>query len=702
MPTWDGLCDVDLTYRETRATPHVFVGGAWNSFSQTATELTDDGTGTYHAALRLAPGLYAYKFYVTGDGADGWRIDPVNGYRVFESGVENSGLRVADCSKPKLTVAAHHADPAASTFSASINYVPEVNGTVGTVSGTLHSADGTREITPIELVSSGNSLSLTLHGLMAGKYTAKLTPTSAAGVAGESLLLPFWIEAKPFDWHDAILYMGVTDRFQDGDATNNQSVPTAAPGEDWQGGDLQGVQQALASGYFDRLGINAIWLTPYNTNPQGTFADADGVHADTGYHGYWPIDPLHVEVRIGGEAGLDAMVNEAHKHGVRILMDWAMNDVHQQHTYVQSHPDWFTEGCVCGSNNCDWTAHRLDCLFSPYMPDVNWQNKDAEEQFVADALTWIEAHDLDGIRVDAVKHMPDNAIADLAIRVRERFETAGTKMFLLGETAMGWDNSSGPDAGGNTENYGTISQYIGPQMLDGQFDFVLYYAASLQFLNDTPGRGMAHVDYWTQASAREYPSTAIMTPYLGSHDTSRFISQASSPSQSGSKWDNLPSAPSTSEAYDRMYVAYGWLFSVPGMPLLYYGDEYGEFGGADPDNRHMMRFGSALSTMESAQLARVTSLVQARRNVAPLRSSQSFTVYTDDDVYAVLRGDQADNALVVINRSGSATHQVLSIAADKVADGRMFNDALDSTFYVTNTGGTITLDLAPRSVRYLH
>src|SRR5262249_52332597 len=158
-----------------------------------------------------------------------------------------------------------------------------------------------------------------------------------------------------------------------------------------------------------------------------------------------------------------------------------INHVHENHEYVAAHPDWFRTGCICGTAGCDWTTHRLDCSFHPYMPDVDWQNRDAGEQFIEDALWWLERFDLDGLRIDAVKHVEGAAIFDLSTRVHERFEQGGDEYFLLGETAMGW---SGDDINANLDQYATIARYIGPDALDGQFDFVLYHATAYRVFAD--------------------------------------------------------------------------------------------------------------------------------------------------------------------------------------------------------------------------
>jgi glycosidase len=134
----------------------------------------------------------------------------------------------------------------------------------------------------------------------------------------------------------------------------------------------------------------------------GDYKASDNYHNVTGYHGYWPVKARQVDPRIGGDAALSALVAEAHEHGIRILMDYVVNHVHQDHEYYQQHPDWFRTGCVCGTQDCDWTGKRLECLFTPYLPDVNWTVPEAGEQLVDDAVWWLDSFDLDGLRADAV------------------------------------------------------------------------------------------------------------------------------------------------------------------------------------------------------------------------------------------------------------------------------------------------------------
>jgi len=290
----------------------------------------------------------------------------------------------------------------------------------------------------------------------------------------------------------------------------------------------------------------------------------------------------------------------------------------------------------------------------PYMPDIDWRNEDASEQFIADGLWWLETFDLDGFRIDAVKHVDDLAVLNLGTRIAETFESAGTDYYLDGETAMGW---GGDDIADSLDDYATISRYIGPGGLDGQFDFVLHHAVSERVFV-TQERGYLHLDYWTYQSQVQYPEGAVMTPFVGSHDSSRFLSLIDYRLQADisvahHEWpeEGLPEQPTTEAPYDLARPAFCWLLAVPGAPLIYQGDEYGEYGGHDPDNRHLLRRAGELSELESALLEDLRDLGRARQELEPLRRGSYLQVdgLTETFLAFVRQTDAGDAVLVVIN-----------------------------------------------------
>ncbi len=94
--------------------------------------------------------------------------------------------------------------------------------------------------------------------------------------------------------------MVMTDRFVNGNQSNDPSeIQGVAQGADWMGGDLAGVTNMIQSGYFTNLGVNALWLTPFNEAANGTGLAADGVHEVSAYHGYWPVEPRSIDPRLG-------------------------------------------------------------------------------------------------------------------------------------------------------------------------------------------------------------------------------------------------------------------------------------------------------------------------------------------------------------------------------------------------------------------
>ncbi len=515
--------------------------------------------------------------------------------------------------------------------------------------------DGKLKVTAIEnpnssfeFVQNGPSWELDLSTLPDGKHTIGLSSD------GEEQLAVFWTGAQSeFIWEDALIQMVMIDRFVNGNTSNDGLTSGSSFETDWQGGDLQGVTQMIESGYFENLGINAIWLSPLNTNPNGSFIAMDGVHRVSGYHGYWPVEPRQVNPRFGGEVALDELVRVAHSRGMRVIADFTINHVHEDHVYFKEHPEWFNDGCLCGTSGCDWTERRLDCLFMSYMPDIDWNNEEARDQMVSDALWWIERFDLDGLRIDAVKHVDDSAITALSTAINERFERTGNDVYLKGETAMGW---SGHSLGDNLEQYATINQYISEDGLDGQADFVLYHAV-VDNVFSKQHMDYRHLDYWTNRSQDQYVQGAVMTPYIGSHDTPRIISRIENDGTQWNQWSDqeTPGVP-PDWAYARLKQSIGWLLTTPGAPVIYMGDEFGMHGGADPDNRRMLNFSL---TSEQQDLHDFTALLgQFRLENEALRRGVYSTYYADADILAYEMISEGQELLVVLNRGGSTTLDV--------------------------------------------
>ncbi|MBL8949143.1 MAG: hypothetical protein JNK82_00100 [Myxococcaceae bacterium] len=625
-------CSVSFTHRARSTASTVYVVGEWNQFDRQKHPLKDPGaTNTWSGTFKLPPGTWSYVYLENGqEVAD----DEGSAIRYVE-GRAWSALRVADCTKPLLVPQPGSVVNASGSFSIDLAAF-EADAVEISLSGPGGPASSS------QMAISGGALTYSATGLQPGKYTARLTPTKA-GQRGETVLLPFWVEAEPFRYTDSPLYMLMLDRFRNGDTANDNPGPGTAR---FEGGDLVGLEAAIREGYFDALHVKAIWVSPWQTQPTRVFPD--GSNTVSGYHGYWPVKAREVDPRFGGNGALKTMVQEAHRHGIRIVMDAVLNHVHEDHEYFvdPAKRSWFRTGCNCGSSAaCGWDNAALTCLFREYMPDIDWTQNAASDQFVSDMVWWMEEFDLDGIRIDAVKHVEDAAIINLTNRVRERFETAGTDYYMFGETFTG--------------DVGTIKRYIGKNKLDGQLNFPLF----MQMPETVFGRddqGMQQVRSATAGSLSSFAG-ATMVDFVGNHDVARFITKADpmNRDRQGNGWSNLPGAPVGQLPYDRLYLAFAHLMTTPSVPLIYYGDEYGEWGGADPDNRHFLNREATYFPEQRAQIDRMKKLLAARAKLRGLRRGPLVDLWCNNEpwgsgqgnlyAYARTDADPKHSAVIVLN-----------------------------------------------------
>ncbi len=661
-----------------------------------------DATGAFTARVKLEPGVVGYKLLLDGN----YELDPEARLRKYVGGVENSAVRIASCKLPTIALTAPvklaREGAGKGSFAAEALYTRGDGGQGLSEDGVVAELHEGTKITrvPASVDLATRKVRVELKDLADGKYTVLVRAKDRSGAEARPLRLVFWVEASPFEWRDALIYMAMIDRFENGDRANDPP-PTAGvdPRADFKGGDLQGLKARVDDGTFDAMGVRAIWLSPFHTNPAGSYPADGGVANVMGYHGYWPVKAREVDPRIGGKAALSAFVQSAHAHGIRVLQDFVVNHVHREHEYFKAHPEWFRTGCVCGTSACDWTEKRLECLFADYLPDVNWQVPAAAEQFGDDAAFWLEAFDLDGLRVDAVKHVEDAAIFALTEKIRGEFEAAGTRVFLTGETAMGWNDCG---LACNAEQYGTINRYMGKYGLDGQFDFVLHHAVPYRTFA-YGDKGLIHADYWSRASIEQYPRDSVMTPYIGSHDTPRFVTLSSYRGQPGwdrgvpgNKWSSPAGAPVDAEPQARHRLALAWLLGQPGAPLLYYGDEYGEWGGADPNNRAMWRGKGSLSAEEQRTYAFTRALGAARRDLAALRRGDYRTILAEEDALVFARVTPSGEAALVALTTGAGRSVTATLPATlPIAGGTRQKDRLGGAD-VTVNGRSVTLTLPSR------
>tara|TARA_B100000686_G_C16685207_1_gene914340 strand:- start:397 stop:1449 length:1053 start_codon:yes stop_codon:yes gene_type:complete len=200
---------------------------------------------------------------------------------------------------------------------------------------------------------------------------------------------------------------------------------------------------------------------------------------------------------------------------------------------------------------------------------------------------------------------------------------------------------------------------MGEGGLDGQGDFVLYHAV-VDNVFRYGYKDFSHLDYWTLQSQENYVEGSIMTPYLGSHDTSRLISRLDNGGNNpDNKWveQSLPQQPTSYQPYIESKIAFSWLLTIPGAPVLYMGDEYGEYGGSDPDNRHSFRSGNQLNSNEMQLVSFVQELGNIRQQSNDLQEGTYRSIFSDETLLIFAR-ETANSETVVLINSGETSREI--------------------------------------------
>ena len=467
--------------------------------------------------------------------------------------------------------------------------------------------------------------------------------------------------ASQLDRHDQqaqVLYSILIDRFYNGNTANDWKLnsPEVLDIVDYQGGDLAGVTAKISEGYFDKLGVNTLWISPITQNPwdawgcyvfkNGNKYDASKTYTKfSGYHGYWPIYATKLDDRFGTPDEMRALLDTAHAHGINVVLDYVANHMHINSPTLQEHPDWHTDSLLPdGRRNFElWDEARLTTWFDKHIPTLDLEREEVCEQMTDSALYWLANYDLDGYRHDACKHIPEGYWRMLGQKIATRWP--GRPIWMIGET------------------YGSpelISSYVKSGMLNAQFDFNVYFTAREALCGV---KGLDEVLNNELTSLRTYGAHHTMGNISGNHDQIRFASIAGGAidlyaygKEEG--WTQEIGIGNAEKAYKRALLLEVLNMTLPGVPCIYQGDEYGEVGGNDPDNRHMMRF-ETLSLDERTMRNQVAELIHMRRNSMPLLYGDFIPLVDTPDEIIYQRVYLGEKVTVIINRK-DMTYQIIN------------------------------------------
>lgn len=623
--------------------------GSFNGWDRGNLPMKDlDGDGIFEAKVLLEPGRYEYKFF--GDGEE--IVDPNNPNKKPNGfGDYNSVLNVEDDSNKRIFL---HVDKFEKTNKQLKNvfsfiYENQKDGNQISKQNIIALSDN-KKIPANKISVNNNNVKLYFTDLELKKINTIRVAIQKNGTA-TNIQSIFFKNGKiannnNFLWNDAIIYSLMIDRFNDGDKSINGQVihDSLSPKANYMGGDFQGIIKKLNEGYFNKLGVNTIWLSPVYDNPNKAYKESPAPHRwFSGYHGYWPINSFNTEEKFGSLEKLKELVSTAHKNGIKILLDVVANHVHEENPIFKEHNDWFGSLYLPdGRKNLRlWDEQRLTTWFEPYLPKFNYVNsKEAINFQVDNAIWWLRETNADGFRQDAVKHITNDFWRTLTKKLKREIELPyNKKVYQIGETFG---------------SYELINSYVNNGQLTAQFNFNLYDVALPTFLDRK--MSFKSLDAEIKKSFLVYGENNLMGNIMDSHDKNRFMAFADGDLDI-SKWSaieegwNNPPQVDNEISYKKAKLYYAYMNAIPGLPVIYYGSEFGMTGASDPDNRRMMKFDEQLNDYEKEMLNEVSKIINLRKNQPALRYGDFLTLKADKRIFAFIRSDFNERILVVLNKS---------------------------------------------------
>lgn len=558
-----------------------------------------------------------------------------------ENNVVKFNVKQADTDTQKLEVASASIDVSSLGGSSEMPIEPELQAV--TISATVDTTLGTKTL-PITVTDQyGNKFSTTVDVEITDRVKKN---------------------ENDFDWDEAVVYFMMTDRFFDGNESNNTASGADTYGDNpglYHGGDFAGVTAKLD--YLQDLGVNTIWLTPIVKNIAGVTVTDEGkedVPYNAAYHGYWASDFTKLNPTMGTTEEFKTMISEAHKRGMRIMVDIVVN--HAGYGTESTFADMLRDKSVSEGDIKSWQSG---------LPDFATEKADVRAKLVEWQTSWMKDYGVDYFRVDTVKHVDSTtwaALKNSTTEVNPSFKMIG-------------------------EYYGAGYASNGSTLGSGQMDADLDFDFNDQATSFVSGN-ISSVEKFLSARNSALNNAYMTGQFLSSHDEDGF--KASLINGKGYTEDEATSA---------ALVAATLQLTAKGIPVIYYGEEVGLSGLNNypyQTNRYDMDFSKA--TKDNVTYQHYKNLLSIRNAYTDVfaRGSRTVVAGSDEEGYDVVSRSYGGTTLYVgmnIKDTAKEVKVPVSLAAGtEVKDlysGATYTVGSDKTVAVTipaaKDGGTVIL-----------
>ncbi|MHA6533267.1 alpha amylase N-terminal ig-like domain-containing protein [Paenibacillus sp. BAC0078] len=419
----------------------------------------------------------------------------------------------------------------------------------------------------------------------------------------------------------------------------------------YNGGTLKGIFDKIP--YLQQLGVTVMYMTPIFESPSE--------------HKYNTSDYYQVDPAFGDTEGLKALVDQAHRHGIRVLLDAVFN--HAGDTFfafkdvlekgeASKYKDWFFIRSFPVTQSPS-PNYETFAKAEAHMPKLNMENPEVADYMMGVAKHWVREAGIDGWRLDVA-----NEVSPIFwTRFRRELKAEFPELLLIGEVM----HDSGP--------------WLRGDQFDGGMNYILRDAVLEFFAEESIGpvrfsEQLLHLEALCNDQAN-----SAMFQLLGSHDTLRFLTACK---QGGRGWDR------ENTALQRMRLAVFFQMTYIGMPMIYYGDEVGMEGATDPHCRKPMLWQE--EEQNTALHGWYTKLIALRKEHEVLRQGSFRPWFTDEarNVLGYVRSSGQDKMGLIINNSPNSYQLELSPFR---LDTDVLTDLL--TGVTIGSGNRVLVEVAP-------
>ncbi|MGP1909550.1 alpha-amylase family glycosyl hydrolase [Metabacillus sp. JX24] len=473
------------------------------------------------------------------------------------------------------------------------------------------------------------------------------------------------------NYSNDVIYQIMTDRFVDGNPANNPTGSLFSSDcsnlRKYCGGDWQGIINKLNDGYFTDLGITALWISQPVENVYTVLNDAAGT---TSYHGYWGRDFKKTNPFYGTMQEFQTLINTAHQKGIKVIIDFAPNHTSPASEDTPSYMEngkLYDNGTLVGGYTNDTKGlfhHNGGTNFSSIedgiyrnlydLADFNHQNPTVDKYMKDAVKLWLDMG-IDGIRVDAVKHMPFGWQKTFMETIYSH-----KPVFTFGEWFLGENEVD--------QNYYNFANSTGMSLLDFR------YGQKLRQVLRNGSDNWYGFNAMIAESEAKYEQTADQVTFLDNHDMDRFHFD-------GADVKNTD-------------LALAVMLTSRGVPNIYYGTEQYMTGNGDPNNRKKQT--SFNKTTKAYQI--ISKLATLRKNNQALGYGKTKEKWINNDVYVYERTFGKDVVLTAVNKSKTASYNISGLTSTLPAG--TYTDQLTAllggnSISVGSGGAVSAFDLSP-------